>query len=145
MTDLIAELLQATEPSPELDAMIWWEVDRSAAQRAYNNAATGRPRQVEWPLPAGLGRFAVVSGAPAFTSSIDAALKLMRNHYLWQLKQDIGCSAIVWWIEYDWDDTGAPTAHSTTFPALALTTAALIARAVEDRVGRVGTSGARGK
>jgi hypothetical protein len=71
---------------------------------------------------------------PLYTSSIDDALKLTRKHYLWQLKQGIECTAIVWWLEFDWEDRVAPTAYSTTFPAMALTHAALIARAVEDRV-----------
>jgi len=108
--ELFAALDKATEPSRDLDAAIWRMLPPDGGDRTnpYN--------------------------APRFTRSIDAALMLMRKHYLWQLKQGIECTAIVWWLEKDWDDTGAPTAYSTTYPALALAKAALLARAVEDRV-----------
>ena len=110
MIQLITKLMNAAEPSRELDAEIWRHLPPDGGDRTnpYN--------------------------APRFTKSVDAALTLLRKHYLWQVKQGIGCTAIVWWLEKDWDDTPAPTGHSTTYPALALSTAALIARAVEDRI-----------
>lgn len=116
--DLITILETETKPSRQLDAQIYCALHRSAyadetPQQHYAHA---------------------LANCPWYTSSIDAALQLMRKHYLWQLKQGIECTAIVWWIEHDWDDIGAPTGRSTTHPALALVTATLIARAIEDRV-----------
>lgn len=115
--ELFALLDKATEPSRELDAHVYCATHKSA----YPDET---PEQ----------HFTyALRACPRYTASLDAALELMRNHYLWQLKQGIECTAIVWWLEADWDDTGAPTAYSTTHPALALTKAALLARAVEDR------------
>lgn len=66
-----------------------------------------------------------------YTTSIDAALTLVPPHHLWQLKQGIQCTAIVWMLETDYDEGGhdVPTGYSTTFPAIALCIAALRARA----------------
>lgn len=62
---------------------------------------------------------------PAYTASVDAALRLVPPHHLWQVKQGIECTAIVWRLETDYDDHPAPTGYSTTYPALALCIAAL--------------------
>lgn len=147
MNNLLPEVLQATKPSRELDLAIYlalWPDSELAKMTKYPRglnsqegyAWTIHGESVVYEKWTADGRCPHNGGypLPAFTASIDAALKLMRKHYLWQLKQGIECTAIVWWIEHDWDDTGAPTAKTTTYPALALTTAALIARAVEDRV-----------
>ncbi len=145
--ELFAALDKAAEPSRELDLAIYlalWPASDLAK-------ITERPRGLDgqegysWDIRGGSvvyekwtddGRCPVNGGypLPTYTASIDSALTLLRTHYLWQLKQGIECTAIVWWLEKDWDDTGAPTAYSTTHPALALTKAALLARAVEDRV-----------
>lgn len=107
---LIERLANATEPSRELDRAILY---------------------AELRLPP---KFQSEGDNPKhYTSSLDDALTLLRRHYLWEIKRGIECRATVWWIEKDWDDTGAPTGYSTSYPALALCTAALMARAVEDR------------
>lgn len=118
MIDLISKLQQAAEPSRELDAQIYCAIYKSAYADETPEQHLARALQI----------------SPQYTSSVDAALTLMRKHYLWQLKQGIGCTAIVWWLESDWDDAGAPAGHSTTYPALALTIANLMARAVEERL-----------
>lgn len=76
---LIKRLEDATGPDRELDAEIWWHVDRKAAERTYWTAALGLPRSLGecLPLPDGLGGMAIRRMAPRFTESIDAALKLM--------------------------------------------------------------------
>jgi hypothetical protein len=115
---LFAILDKADEPSREIDAEIYCFAYRPCYQDETPEQRLDYARRC----------------APSYTASVDAALTLLRKHYLWELKQGIECRAIVWWLEKDWDDTGAPTAYSTTHPALALTKAALLARAVEDRV-----------
>jgi hypothetical protein len=151
--ELFANLDRASEPSRELDLAIHQAVfpdsDLTKTTLVHRRGLDGM-EGVSWDIhhggsvvfekynaDAAKGGRCFYNGGyplPAYTSSIDAALKLIRKHYLWQLKQGIECTAIVWWLEKDWDDTGAPTAYSTTYPALALTKAALLARAVEDRV-----------
>ena len=148
MLELIKKLQQSTEPSRELDLEIYVatypDSDLAKTTRAHRRGLDHK-EGMAWDIWHGSvvfekytadGRCPYNGGypLPAFTSSVDAALTLMRTHYLWELKQGIGCRAIVWWIEHDWDDTGAPTAYGTTHPALALTIAALIARAVEDKL-----------
>lgn len=110
LLELIARLESAAGPERELDADIYEFIHNLPVNEI----------SPEFP--------------PRYTFSVDAAMRLLRKHYLWQIKRGFECTAIVWWIEKDWDDTGAPTGYSTAFPALALSTAALIARAVEDRV-----------
>lgn len=118
MIELIKKLQEATEPSRELDAEIYCATHKSAF-------ADETPAQ---------HMAYALKFCPPYTLSVDAALTLLRKHYLWELKQGLGSHAIVWWLEKDWDDTGAPTGYSTVYPALALTIAVLTARAVEDRV-----------
>lgn len=106
--DLIKLLEEAGEPGRELDREIWRVVvERDPKRRTI--------------LPA------------YYTRSFDAALTLLRPHYLWEVKRGIECKAIVWYLGKDWDGTGAPAAVTTEYPALALATAAIICRAVEGR------------
>jgi hypothetical protein len=145
--ELLAKLDAATAPDRELDLLIHlfvWPDDDIAKITYLPRGIDGREgyawdiyqKSVIFEQRTADGRCPHNGGfpLPEFTSSIDDALKLLRKHYLWQLKQGIECTAIVWWLEKDWDDTGAPTAYSTTHPALALTKAILLARAVEDRL-----------
>lgn len=127
--DLFAKLDAAREPSRELDCLIF-EAQHLLLMPAHRGTIDGEPT----------GQYFDQDGnelperAPFYTASVDDAMKLLRKHYLWQIKQGIECTAIVWWLEKDWDDTGAPAAYSTTYPALALAKAALLACAVEDRI-----------
>jgi hypothetical protein len=147
MIELLKTLDAVHEPNRETDLAIYLAVwpESDLAKMTKNRRGLDSQEGYAWTIHGasvvyekwdGNGRCPHNGGypLPAFTSSIDDALKLLRKHYLWQLKQGIECTAIVWWLEKDWDDTGAPTAYSTTFPALALTKAALLARAVEDRL-----------
>ncbi len=150
MTDyrkLFSMLNESDEPSRELDLAIYLALwpDSDLAKMTKHRRGLDSQEGYAWTIHGASivyerwtadGRCPYNGGypLPAYTASIDDALKLLRKHYLWQLKQGIECTAIVWWIEKDWEDTGAPTAYSTTYPALALTKAALVARAVEDRV-----------
>ena len=156
---LIRKLKEAREPSRELDedialaCEIWrpwlskhryWNftdphsptkkaVEFSWPQTPVPNfdPETGKKNELDETPPHG---WCWEAHLPEYTKDIHAALTLLRKHYMWQLKRGIECEAIVWWLEKDWDDTGAPTARQLPeYPALALTTAILIARAVEDR------------
>lgn len=66
---------------------------------------------------------------PLYTFSVDAAVTLVPPHHLWQVKQGIEASAVVWMLETDYDERDPPMGYSTTFPAIALCIAALRARA----------------
>lgn len=79
-------------------------------------------------------RHAPDNDLPEFTSGIDTALRVVPRHHLWELKRGFECRAIVWMLECDYDDDGAPTGYSASLPALALCAAALRAHAeLEDR------------
>lgn len=80
LSHLISRCTTASEADRELDADIWWEIDRRSAASTYNRAALGLPKSFdEMPdtMPAGLGRLAVRVSAPQYSSSIDAALTLL--------------------------------------------------------------------
>lgn len=154
LPEIIERLTKATEPDRELDLAIQLAIEPSgdiAKLMQYRRGFNGEG--FSWEIYQGSvcfqkyddnGRCNYNGGhpLPRYTSSIDDALKLLRKHYLWEVKQGIGSHAIVWWIEKDWDDTGAPTGYSTVYPAMALAIAALIARAVEDRaLALVGAAG----
>lgn len=79
-TRLAERAEKATRPDRELDAAVWWSVNKRSAERSFWNAAFGLPRPLDDDfdgLPAGLGRLAVVSGAPRYTASVDAVLALI--------------------------------------------------------------------
>lgn len=89
---------------------------------------TGGPdRSLDWEihLRHGLNGVGTYGNHPAYTGSVDAALTLVPKHHLWELRQGIESRAIVWTIERDYDDDGAPTGYAATFPAIALCIAAL--------------------
>jgi hypothetical protein len=93
--------------------------------------AEGPDRGLDWEIhcrrgPDGIGAY---GAHPAYTASLDAALTLVPPHHLWEVKQGIEARAIVWRLETDYDDTGAPTGYSTTFPAIALCVACIRAEA----------------
>ena len=147
IVDLIAKLEAANEPSRELDLAIHLALwpDDDLAKMTKHHRGLDRQEGYSWDIWQGSivfemrtadGRCPHNGGypLPAFTSSLDDAFKLLRPHYLIELKRGIECRAIVWWLEKDWDDTGAPTAYSTTHLALAVTKAALLARVIEDRI-----------
>jgi hypothetical protein len=108
MKELIERLEKATGPNSDLDEAI-------ACFLAPPHPKHGKPIGILYPK--------------AYTKSLDAALTLVPQHHLWQIKQGIECCAIVWMIEVDYDDRAAPIGYTTTFPALALCIAALKARA----------------
>jgi hypothetical protein len=131
MDSLIARLEQATEGSRELDADIWWLVQHEAAERCFNNAATGLPKKypVDKPIPAGLGRTAVQFQAPRYTTSVDAAIRLIPEGAAFDISRaemasgDIRCVARL----YHSDGCPRDWEFSNEAP-LALTIAALKAR-----------------
>jgi hypothetical protein len=76
VTDLAFLAQRLTGPCRETDALIWWQINRKAAERIYWNAATGLPKPLGDAIPAGLGKLAVEMNAPKFTESLDAAMTL---------------------------------------------------------------------
>lgn len=138
---LLARLEAAEAGSRELDARLFWHFDRNAATRAFNNAATGRPRELpdEFDLlPLGLGRMGVVFAAPAYTASIDAAKALIERvlpGWVWQINLDRDETRVegapIWWPHYENAvENGGVTTDAPT-PALAMCIALI--RAVEAR------------
>lgn len=92
-SDLIAALVATTEPDRELDARIWWLVERRKAETTYWNGAIGKPHPLsDLPPINGLGWFGVMRMAPAYTASLDAAKTVIRGDLLWFL----GNSSDVW-------------------------------------------------
>lgn len=127
MKDLIEKLDRAAEPSRELDALIEIELRRFQAYEvglSDAHRAKWKPVGNQGEIEEGGTRY----HAPTYTFSIDIALTLVPPHHIWQVKQGIEACAIVWMLETDYDDKPAPTGYSTTFPALALCKAALLAR-----------------
>lgn len=88
---LLERVKKAEGADRELDADIWWILDHSHAERAFNNGATGLPRPLPptLPIPGGLGRLGVRAMAPILTASIDAALALVERklpEWSWYLR-----------------------------------------------------------
>lgn len=75
----LADRCEREEPSRELDAEIWWRVEPIRSGICFNNAAMGSPRKLDHdaPIPKGMGRAGVMVSAPAYCSSIDAAVSLV--------------------------------------------------------------------
>lgn len=84
---LIQKLEAAPEGSRELDGDIWWFTDPAHASRVYYNATSGPPRPLGPVMPHGLGRLAVEQHAPHYTTSIDAAIKLVPAGHGWACDQ----------------------------------------------------------
>jgi hypothetical protein len=93
--------------------------------------AEGPSRDMDWAIHCrnGLDGVGSYGNHPAYTASFDAALTLVPPHYQWEARQGIEARAIVWSVCVDYDEREAPTGYSTTFPAMALCTAALRAQA----------------
>lgn len=113
--EIIERLERAAGPSMDIDYDIWLALAQ--------------------PMPVDPDDF-----PPRYTASLDAALTLVPKGYLWQVKQGIESQAIVWSLEIDYDDDGAPAGYSTTFPAIALCIAALKARAAMQPATRTATA-----
>ena len=83
LTDLIARLEKATGPDREIDAALWWALEKPRANRAYFTGAMGLPKPAsDMPddftsLPRGLGREGVIVLSPKLTESLDAITALI--------------------------------------------------------------------
>lgn len=129
---------KASGPDRELDADIYWAVERKRALHTYNTAALGlpiRPEDAPERLQGGLGRAAVRAMAPRYTESVDAVMWLLpagMDYELKSLAYRKGHGATLWEpsSEFNVGRSDAATA------ALALCAAALRARAtLQDRGG----------
>lgn len=130
MTDinaLIERLEKATEPDRELDLEIWWHINPHGVRRAYWRGALGPPRDVGWPLPAGLGRSSALASVIPYTVSVDAALSLVPEGFGWMVQS--GAYAQVFKHCGPWFDSN--TKGHQHPPAIALCLAALRARAAQ--------------
>lgn len=65
-----------------------------------------------------------------YTESVDAALTLVPEAHLWELRHGVEARAIVWNMETDYGEAGhdVPKGYHATSPAIALCIAALEAR-----------------
>lgn len=127
IAEIIARLEKAEGPDGEIDAMIWFTVNRGAASRCYWSASTGMPKPIDLPFPPGLGRHAVIAKSPRYTSSIDAALMLVPKSWrlqdIWQ--SDDGES---WYAGVRIPGNEVGSDDGCCSPAIALCIAALKAR-----------------
>jgi len=127
MREVIEKLEAASQGSRELDGELFWLLQRSNAERIFWNASPGLPRELpdRWVrVSIGLGKFAVVSHAPAYTTSLDAALALAERVLPgaeWRGGSGDGKSTRPWSRLGPWKD---PDAVGAT-PALALCIAIL--------------------
>ena len=124
---LIAKLEAATGPDRNIDAEIWWRMNRKSAETVYWNAASGLPRDLGDKIPSGLGWVAVTCYAEPYTKSIDAAATLAPEGHDWALHVDNG-KAIAGCMPASEDGCDCSDSLGAT-PAIALTIAALKARA----------------
>jgi hypothetical protein len=127
MSDLLAlaeRVEAASGPDRDLDTEILWHVDRRRFTCGYWNAASGLPRELEvMPSPkGGLGWIGAQCSAPAYTTSIDAAMTLVPEGYDWIIGHTNGGLTIH-------AEVGDRQQWFANTPALALTAAALRARA----------------
>lgn len=93
MDDLIQELEQAQEGSRELDAYVWWTVDKRCAQMPFFHASLGKPQGQpdDWnAVPKGLGRHGVIVSAPHYTTNLQDALGLVPPNHMWSVMYDPG-------------------------------------------------------
>lgn len=88
MTDLSSlreRVIAADGPDRELDAAVWWALEKSVANKAFFTGAMGLPRSAdEMPdafasLPRGLGREGVIVLSPKLTASLDAVVALVER------------------------------------------------------------------
>lgn len=131
LTSLIARLEAAVGGDRELDGDIWWAVNRREAAICYNNAATGLPKKWdELPavMPGGMGRLAVRSFAPTYSSSLDAAFSLIPDGWrLYSIQDNTKFQGEKYW-HAGLDKGNSVQSIRAATPALALTIAALKAR-----------------
>ena len=71
---------------------------------------------------------------PSYTTSLGAALTLVPEGWLWEIKRGVEARAIVWTLEKDYDETAPPTGYHAESPALALCIACLKARNISENV-----------
>lgn len=131
-TELLAALQAATGPSRELDAAIFRYIGLTEAQERHARSWCRMDRRTD------LTRDDFIrSWAPAFTSSLDDALTLVPEGWIWQVSTERHAS----YLDYDahsyvsdrhWADPNAGhgvcyEGHADT-PALALVIAAIRAR-----------------
>ena len=123
--ELIARLEAAEMGSRGDDAEIWWLVKPEAAKRSYWNGALGLPHELETLPQSGLGYRAVLSAAPHYTTSLDAALTLVPEGWQWNVWFTPTDEGPVWGATVNW----LPAAHAyAESAALALVIASLKAQ-----------------
>lgn len=131
--DLIERLERATGEDRELNARIWWCVERTRAERAYWNAAGGLPRALPDVFPTnGLGTIAIAMFAPNYSGSLDAAVSLVPEGWSWSVTYESEkksspafCGSVRrYWTSFDKDHFAFAVS-----PAIALCIASLRARA----------------
>lgn len=149
-SDLIARLGAATEPSRELDEEIaiaigmwkhwlskhrYWNFDGPDDAKFHwptnglpkFNPDTGKRIELSETPPSG---WAQDADLPEWTASLDAAMTLVPEGYLWELKQGFEATAMVWSVMIDYDEQHPAPFGASLRPALALCIAALRARGV---------------
>lgn len=89
-------------------------------------AATEGSRELDWAIAVNEG--GEVWNPLYFTTSLDAALTLVPAHHMWEVRHGIGCRAVVWTLEQDYDGHSVPVGNTMDQPALALCIASLKAR-----------------
>lgn len=86
LADLIKRLEEATEGSQELNAAIWWEINRPAAERAYWRGALELPRALGDEMPTGgLGYQSMLISAPDFTRNLQVASTAVPEGCAWRV------------------------------------------------------------
>lgn len=126
LSALIARLEAATEGSRELGEAVYLACGWTKTQTGYWLGPI-----YHWGSPDGKITFAhddFYQHDP--TTSIDAALTLVPAHHMWEVRHGIGCRAVVWTLEQDYDGHSVPVGNTMDQPALALCIASLKARQV---------------
>lgn len=126
LDEVIAEVERATEGSRQLDVEIFLVIVDFSRLNSWRNHLAMRPRG-EVPDPIRYASHA----APAYTSSLDAALTLVPEGCAWQITKcldDLPCVAKVQKRSVDAPGFGVWEEVSTKTPPLALVLAALRAR-----------------
>jgi hypothetical protein len=77
LSDLLERLNTVSPDDRTINRDLYWRFERRAAERCFWNASTGLPKPLGDAMPEGLGKLAVELSAPAYVSSIDAAIGLV--------------------------------------------------------------------
>lgn len=127
---LIEALEKATGPSRELDAEIAAAVDFRADDGHLSARATVTKFGAAYLAERSQSHQNIWSHVlPRYTASLDAAITLVPDGYLWMLHHGIQSTAIVWSLESDYDEGHPrPTGQHEDSPAIALTLACMKAR-----------------